>query len=393
MTIIENPGTNGPSTAVPGNIDTPIKVVIAGELSAGKTAMINAIARANIVPRFFGHDWRPAIIVTYSETPYYDVQFCNGRTERFTTLEEVERQEHVSLCTIGCNQPHLKNLMLIEIPFYHDGEISDDTIALMESADLTIWVTIASQAWRLSEKNILDALENRNAERAILAVSRADKLRTTSDWDRINERLKTETQGYFRDTVFMCASGRLIDQSTTHDAAWAETNGQAAYHLIAEHATQIVKERMPAPTAQIIPLKNTMSGAPKARVAPSLNPVNLDPKYAPLADLVDTLNGVISAGIVTKSGDLSALCGPSKILSKTAAATLLCARGQSDNYQYAGVAAGEAESQITMRNHMLIYHKFPNDETTLFMMCETSKMNPGIAKTAFARLCRAYEAQ
>ncbi|MEQ8366249.1 MAG: hypothetical protein RIB61_06025, partial [Roseicyclus sp.] len=57
----------------------------------------------------------------------------------------------------------------------------------------------------------------------ILAVSRADKLRTARDRRRLRERLVRETAAYFDSCVFVCGFRQTIDAAAESEDVWIET--------------------------------------------------------------------------------------------------------------------------------------------------------------------------
>lgn len=367
--------------------DGTFRVVVAGEVSSGKSAMINAIARSNIIPRLVGLSYRPAMLVQYSEVPFAAIQKRDGTVEHVDGLQNLSEDDDVSICIVGTSQPHLKGLELIELPFYHEGEIGTEARELLEVADATIWMTIASQAWRLSEKAILDRLRPFDPSRVLLGVSRADKIRNTHDLDRIRERLAHETEGYFKDIFCLHAPNRLISDSFDDERIWAETAGRSVYR-----ALKMIEPlpRQHAHEADVIDIK-TKKQIRKA----DLKPVAITEAFSHLPPIVDTLVGVIAAGIVDTHDDtVMALAGDDKTVVQVANTctnwigyeeALATAQGQSaedlENENGHGLV-----SEIKMSNHFIIYCKSRRAGKLMFMMCKSARINPAIANTAFRRL-------
>jgi len=121
----------------------------------------------------------------------------------------------------------LEGVEIVEIPFHHDGGISAQNLALIADADLIIWVTIASQAWRLSEKALIEDLPYNVREKSILAISRADKLKAADDLDKIETRLQSDASKFFSEIVFMQASTDKLTKSVYDTRVWEETGGAA----------------------------------------------------------------------------------------------------------------------------------------------------------------------
>jgi len=88
-------------------------------------------------------------------------------------------------------------------------------------------VTIASQAWRLSEQALIEGLPYDIRDKSILAISRADKLKTSEDLDKIETRLQKDASRFFSEIVFMQASRDKLERAVSDTRAWEETGGAA----------------------------------------------------------------------------------------------------------------------------------------------------------------------
>jgi len=168
-----------------------VRIVICGEVNSGKSTVLNGLLRQNVLPDFFGAAVRPYILVTQGETAKCGILRDGGEEEEVETFEGCDFSDS-SMCMVVSDRDHLSGFEIVEVPYLNEKQIPDDMVDLISSADILIWTTIASQAWRLSEKTILDKLENR-PKRSVLAVSRADKLRNDADRARMRERLARET--------------------------------------------------------------------------------------------------------------------------------------------------------------------------------------------------------
>ena len=205
-----------------------LRVVVAGEVRAGKSAFINVLARGVILPNLTGDLGSLPTVVRHSDTPWLGVKGEDGKITRIDDLNDPKLQDCAELL-IGAQMPHLSTFEIVEVPFSHEGDVSDDSLDLMNSADVLVWMTIGSQAWRLSEQSIVNRLDDGAGKHRLLVVSRSDKLRSQTDRDKIKGRLERETVDYFDEIFFMHGRGDLINKSGQDEDAWEKTVGRSFF--------------------------------------------------------------------------------------------------------------------------------------------------------------------
>ncbi|PIE08254.1 MAG: hypothetical protein CSA74_03510 [Rhodobacterales bacterium] len=211
------------------------RIVICGEVSSGKSTVLNALMRRRLLPDNIGAPTRPAISVRWQRHPVVATTFPDGTSCKvepgdMNALRGAER------IVIGSSAAHLRPYELIELPMTTADELGDEHFETVKSADLLLWVTIASQAWRLTERCILDELSRVRPKYGILALSRADKLRHESDRDKLKERLRAETGDYFDAMHFVQGTRPLLEKSCHSRKAWKKTGAAG----ILENAKEIL---------------------------------------------------------------------------------------------------------------------------------------------------------
>ncbi len=203
------------------------RIVVAGEFESGKSSVINAMLRDAVLPCNPGLASRPMIQITHSPTKSIDAEDRMGSSYTPHSLTELLDHESLAMCNLRIPLGLMAGVEILEIPFHHEGGISKADLDVIGNADLIIWVTIASQAWRLSEQTIIESLPYHARERSILAISRADKLRTGKDFDKIETRLQQDANRFFSELVFMQASRDKLERAITDTRVWEETGGAA----------------------------------------------------------------------------------------------------------------------------------------------------------------------
>ncbi len=203
------------------------RIVVAGEFESGKSSVINAMLREPVLPCNPGLAARPTIRIMHSPGKSINAEDRMGSNYTPNSLSELLDHESLAICNLRIPLGLMAGVEIIEIPFHHEGGISEDDLEVISDADLIIWVTIASQAWRLSEQAIVEGLPYHVRDKSILAISRADKLRTTQDLDKIETRLQKDASRFFSEIVFMQASSDKLERAVSDTRAWEETGGAA----------------------------------------------------------------------------------------------------------------------------------------------------------------------
>lgn len=224
-------------------IERPIiRVAICGEVRSGKSSLINGLLRENILPDNLGKDERPFIAVRYDDVP--EVQYLGEDQQSVETSTLLNGRSHPNIKSIQVihNKDDLAVFEFIEVPLTTVEELTDTQVAMIRSSDVLVWVTIASQAWRLTEKQILDELGEARPSHCILAVSRADKLRRKEDQDKISSRINRETEDYFQEQVFVSNSKLHIENSVNSGETWAASGTGKIEAYLTEVAEEIYHE-------------------------------------------------------------------------------------------------------------------------------------------------------
>lgn len=221
---------DSPATARPD----PLRLVVAGEFSSGKSTTINAVLRHRLLPSAFGGLKAPPIRVRHGAALTVSYPALDGSNRPAETILDAIETGVATEIHVTAPFPALKGVELIEVPARPDGIWDDEARALVASADMLIWCSISSQAWRLSEKAFIEELPRGLRSRSVLLLSRADKLRSNSDCDKIMRRLEREAATYFANVIFMGGAPDLIEASTHDETAWADTGGKYILDLAQE---------------------------------------------------------------------------------------------------------------------------------------------------------------
>ena len=376
-----------------------VRVVICGEVNSGKSTVLNGLLRQKVLPDFFGEAVRPYILVTQGETSRRGIVRGSGEEETVETFEGCDFSDS-SMCMVVSEYDHLAGFEIVEVPFLNEKHVPDDMVQLISSADILVWTTIASQAWRLSEKTILDKLENR-PKRSVLVVSRADKLRNDADRARMRARLARETPDYFQDIVFFHGASKSLEMAAHDEDAWQSTATPRLIEVLEGMAKSVFEEReASAPVeepARVAPT-NVVSLPVAPRVpAPKPAPVRPTPTLISqksadeLMTVLEALHGCSAVGVVSISDaeKVDLLHGPEVAWRSMGT---YCSKTIEVMARFEPAKSNETmNSHLSTRGHQVLIQSFPRADICLFMVAATERMNSSIARMAFTRLCRTYE--
>jgi GTPase SAR1 family protein len=412
-------------------LQVPLKIALCGEISSGKSSVIQALLREAFLPDFFGCEERPLIRIALG-APENAVTLLrdDGTTEALASLGEVRPDAGIVEIRVARTETQpFGPCEIVEVPPLRDGHLRACDIAEIAGCDVLVWTTIGSQAWRLSEKNILDELGERRPSQAVLVASRADKFRTDADRDRLLERLRRETAGYFGTCILLGASPSAIAGAANDRAAWERTGAtaiaEALVRIAEEMPTDAVDAETTKPSANVIQLgtarpipvepseaaaprtvpeaapEATPDPAPEAMPEPAalpnvsaaleplmlLMPVETAPPD-PLRAFLDTLNGVVAVGSVdlADGGNVEVIAGDEAAVRDFAQFCLGSARTLRSIAGFGDMDPSPEGEQVAMSHHQVIY-RFEG-ERILFMASESAKQSTGIARTVFVRLVR-----
>ena len=209
----------------------PLRIAICGEVRSGKSTLLNALMRGRAIPDNLGAARRPVIRVRHGAADVTVTRDADGHESRADGIDPDALGTDAAGIDLTVTAPHLEGIELIEVPLTRAEELTEAERDLVAGADALVWVTIASQAWRLTEKTLvdclLDGMEDEAPSRRILAVSRGDKLRSDGDRTKLGRRLSRETSDLFEDIVFLDGAPTTLNGAMRDRTAWDRTGAPA----------------------------------------------------------------------------------------------------------------------------------------------------------------------
>jgi small GTP-binding protein len=133
-------------------LDKPLKLVIMGEVKAGKSTFINSIAEKKVSPTEVTETTASIIEISYQDNEN-GVIYKNNGEEIKDTIEsiyeilnshknDVEFFSNIKFVSLNYNLPNLKKLKIIDTPGLGSitQENEDKTLNYIQEADVVLWI-------------------------------------------------------------------------------------------------------------------------------------------------------------------------------------------------------------------------------------------------------------
>lgn len=194
---------NSPEPPEPSPEMQPLRrprLAFMGEFSAGKSTLTNLLIGSRPLPMKVTATQLPPVWLSWGEESAsredldgnifpLDLDDLSGVVPEETRVVRISmKAEILELCD------------LIDMPGISDPNMSPELWQrVVDQADLVVWCTHATQAWRQSEAAVWDSLDPGLHDRSILLLTRFDKLLNEQDRRRVLNRVRRETEGLFAD--------------------------------------------------------------------------------------------------------------------------------------------------------------------------------------------------
>jgi hypothetical protein len=208
-------------------------MALMGEFSAGKSTLLNFLIEENLLPTQATATELPPVWFSQGNSGSYWVDNHGGQhpldLANFVAVPKDAR--YIRLFIMA---EILEHCDVIDTPGISDPNLAVDSWRMIGGqANMVLWCSSSTQAWRESERSAWVSLPDRLKKHSILVITRADKLVTQSDREKVARRIARETAGLFRDTVFMATPEAVAAKATLGDAETSpEWEGSGAAALL-----------------------------------------------------------------------------------------------------------------------------------------------------------------
>lgn len=174
------------------------RIAIMGEFSAGKSTLCNILMSGDTLPRKVTATQLAPVWMTKGDGGHARVQLDGSETP--VALEDLASVplDDTLYIRLGLQQDIFDFCDLIDFPGISDPNMDPDVWErLIEEADIVVWLTHATQAWRQTESAVWDIVPEEVQKKSILLLTRWDKIIEETDRTRILRRIQRETMDLF----------------------------------------------------------------------------------------------------------------------------------------------------------------------------------------------------
>lgn len=252
------------------------RIALLGEFSAGKSTLANAL---------LGQDRSPVRVTATQVPPIWyiagsgdPVHLATDGTETTVAPDEVGQIPLLGTRAVRVflGSDLLDAVDLIDMPGSSDPNMSGDIWdALLPLADIVLWCTPASQAWRQSEAAIWEGVPEALQARSLLLLTRIDTVRSETDRARLLSRVRRETNGQFRAVLPVSP---MLALEAGEDADLQRVSGlPQLMDMIAELVEEIKSPASPAAAVNAAEIRRVRDGADACSPAAALTDATAEP--------------------------------------------------------------------------------------------------------------------
>ncbi len=220
-------------------------IALMGEFSAGKSTLLNLLIGESILPTKVTATQMPPVWLRFgTEAPFrMDTDGVRHPVD-LDNLASVPLKD-TRFIRIYSESGYLKECDLLDTPGISDPKIPMKSwVKTIGYANAVLWCTHAAQAWRESERSAWESLPERLRKHSLLVVTRADKLESSLDRDKIDRRLGRETDDLFSGRKFISLTRALAARADGADPqGWADCGAEAFMGALTGIVEEINLER------------------------------------------------------------------------------------------------------------------------------------------------------
>ena len=179
----------------------PPRLVIVGEVNGGKTTLANRLIGCEVLATDVVHNTRVPQTMRYAASPVVLLVDDNGRLHPIEAASfNTADRTNATAIELGLPLEILKSVEIVDMPgLMPDGAAIAHCRAVCARADIAVWCTVATQAWRGTEIAFWSAMATAGKP-ALLAITHSDLL-DAADLQKVRDRVAREAAGRFAGIV------------------------------------------------------------------------------------------------------------------------------------------------------------------------------------------------
>jgi hypothetical protein len=185
----------------------PVRIAILGEANSGKSTIANLVTGGMTLPALPVANTRLPTLLYYAQRPAVHAARAGGERLPLSIRDESLGLDAARL-EVGLPSAILRGIEILDCPGSGNPLFpSCPKTALQHGADAAIWATVATQAWRETERLAWLGLPARIKSRGVLAVTHCDLIQTQADFEKLKARIEPIAAEHFSALCFTSAPG------------------------------------------------------------------------------------------------------------------------------------------------------------------------------------------
>ncbi|MCX7644027.1 MAG: dynamin family protein, partial [Rhodobacteraceae bacterium] len=223
-------------------------VALMGEFSAGKSTLMNFLIEEDLLPTRATATELPPVWLSHGERSAHWVD-ADGGAHPLDLAEIRKVPIDARFIRIHATAEILEHCDIIDTPGISDPNLAVESWRYVAGqSNMVLWCSSATQAWRETERSAWLSLPERLRRNSLLVVTRADKLLTETDRQKVSRRLARETGDLFARHVFVATHDAVQAKAELaqgiESRLWAESGAEALLDALAERFEAIYEQRL-----------------------------------------------------------------------------------------------------------------------------------------------------
>lgn len=204
----------------------PLLVAVVGQFSSGKSSLLNALLKKNILPTGVVPVTAKPTFIKYAPISMLKALYEDGR-EEYLSISELadfvdQRKDLKSVKALYIYEPNemLKNISFIDTPGLNSRSSSDtkETLGILNTASGLIWLSLIDNAARAGELAELELVPKRLKAHSLCLLNQKDKLND----DEIKRVLEHSKKTYDEFFSLVCAISAKEEQENKPSSGFNE---------------------------------------------------------------------------------------------------------------------------------------------------------------------------
>ena len=189
-------------------LSRPPRIAISGEFNCGKSTLVNMLIGVDALPTAAVSNTRIPTLLYFAVEPSVMAVHHDGRRHALSALSPIEAMASAGILRleVGLPSERLRRVQILDLPGLDDPNVAGAPYELSQhNADAIVWCTVATQAWKESERTAWLDMPGYLRARGILLATFADLLGSADDQRSVFGRLQGEAGPHFREIVMVSA--------------------------------------------------------------------------------------------------------------------------------------------------------------------------------------------